>query len=146
VAHFHYVMFGGTGFAFFAGLHYWFPKMFGKTYSHRISTLACSIIFIGFNILFFPMFILGWQGMPRRYYDYSPVFHSGNLISTIGSWLLAARLIIMLVNLVRSLFKGETATSNPWGGTTLEWQIPSPPPEDNFEEIPVITRGPYTRK
>jgi cytochrome c oxidase subunit 1 len=146
VAHFHYVMFGGTGFAFFAGLHYWFPKMSGKIYNHRISILACTIIFIGFNTLYFPMFILGWQGMPRRFYDYSPVFHSGNLVSTIGSWLLAVGLIIMLVNLVRALFKGKTATSNPWGGTTLEWQIPSPPPEENFEEIPVITRGPYTRE
>jgi len=145
VAHFHYVMFGGAGFAFFAGLHYWFPKMFGKTYNHAISTLACIILFIGFNILFFPQFILGWQGMPRRYYDYSPVFHTGNLISTIGSWILLAGLMIMLINLITSLIKGKRAKSNPWGGTTLEWQVSSPPPKENFEEIPLITRGPYKR-
>ncbi len=145
VAHIHYVMFGAAGFAFFAGLHYWFPKMFGKTYNHRISTLSCIILFIGFNILYFPMFILGWQGMPRRFYDYPPMFHTGNLISTIGSWILVAGLIIMLLNLIRSLFKGESAGSNPWDGTTLEWQTTSPPPEENFEETPVITQDPYKR-
>jgi cytochrome c oxidase subunit 1 len=145
VAHFHYVMFGGAGFAFFAALHYWFPKMFGKTYNHAVSTLACILLFIGFNILYFPMFILGWQGMPRRYYDYSPVFHTGNLISTIGSWLLLAGLVILLINLITSLLKGKSAGSNPWGGTTLEWQVASPPPKENFEKIPLITRGPYKR-
>ncbi len=145
VAHFHYVMFGGAGFAFFAGLHYWFPKMFGKNYNHKLSTLACIIIFIGFHILYFPMFIIGWQGMPRRFYDYSPAFHTGNLISTIGSWILVAGLIIMFFNLIRALFNGKNAGSNPWSGTTLEWHIPSPPPKDNFRDIPVITDGPYKR-
>ncbi len=145
VAHFHYVMFGGAGFAFFAGLHYWFPKMFGKTYNYVISTVSCFIIFIGFNILYFPQFILGWQGMPRRVYDYAPAFHMGNLISTIGSWILIAGLILMFSNLIKALFKGKDAGNNPWGGTTLEWQVPSPPPKDNFAEIPVITKGPYER-
>jgi cytochrome c oxidase subunit 1 len=146
VAHFHYVMFGGAGFAFFAGLHYWFPKMFGKTYSHKLSSAACLILFVGFNLLYFPMFILGWQGMPRRYYDYPPEFATGNLISTIGSWVLISGLLLMFFNLIRSLRKGEKAESNLWGGTTLEWQIPSPPPKENFETIPLITESPYKRK
>ena len=145
VAHFHYVMFGGTGFAFFAALHYWFPKMFGRTYDHKPATLACILMFIGFNVLYFPLFILGWQGLPRRYYDYSPAFHTGNVISTIGSWILVAGLIIMFVNLLRALTKGQKAESNPWGGTTLEWQVASPPPEENFIEIPLVTKGPYER-
>ncbi len=146
VAHFHYVMFGGTGFAFFAALHYWFPKMFGKTYNHKRATIACFILFAGFNVLYFPMFLLGWQGMPRRYYDYPAEFATGSLISTIGSWILVAGVFLMVSNLIRGLFRGEKAESNHWGGTTLEWQIPSPPPVENFDEIPVITQDPYTRK
>jgi len=89
------------------------------------------------------MFILGWQGMPRRYYDYLPQFHSGNLLSTIGSWILFLGMILMLSNLIRALFKGEKADSNPWGGATLEWQISSPPPSENFEEIPEVEHEPY---
>lgn len=146
VAHFHYTMFGGSGFAFFAGLHYWFPKMFGRMYNFKTSTVACIVLFTGFNILYFPMFLLGWQGLPRRYYDYPPQFHGDNMISTVGSWIVAAGLLIMFANLVMALFKGKKAGSNPWDGTTLEWQVPSPPPEENFEEIPVITGGPYARK
>ncbi len=136
VAHFHYVMFGGSGFAFFAGIHYWFPKMFGKKYNSMISNLACIIMFVGFNTLYFPLFIIGWEGMPRRYYDYPPEFATGHLVSTIGSWLLAAGLFIMFYNLYRALLKGEKADDNPWDGKGLEWQIPSPPPVNNFNEIP----------
>ncbi len=143
VAHFHYTMFGGTAFAFFAGLHYWFPKMFGRMYSEARAKLAWVFLFTGFNVLYFPMFILGWQGMPRRYYDYLPVFHSLNFISTVGSWILAAGLIMMFANLIRSIKKGEKTGANPWKGTTLEWTVPSPPPAENFEEIPVVTHGPY---
>jgi cytochrome c oxidase subunit 1 len=146
VAHFHYTMFGGAGFAFFAGLHYWFPKMSGRMYNFRTSTVACITMFIGFNILYFPMFLLGWQGMPRRFYDYPPEFHGNNLISTVGSWILAAGLLIMFTNLARAFFKGDRAGNNPWDGTTLEWQVSSPPPSENFGEIPVISQGPYTRK
>jgi cytochrome c oxidase subunit 1 len=146
VAHFHYVMFGGAGFAFLAGLHYWFPKMFGKTYNKRVSSLACTVLFFGFNILYFPMFVLGWQGMPRRYYDFPSEFATLHLISSLGSWILVSGLLIMIVNLVRSLVKGQNAEKNPWGGTTLEWFIPSPPPRENFEQTPVITRGPYERR
>jgi cytochrome c oxidase subunit 1 len=146
VAHFHYVMFGGAGFAFFAGMHYWFPKMFGKTYNHKLSTIACLILFTGFNILYFPMFVLGWEGMPRRFYDYPPDFSTLNLISTIGSWVLITGLLIMFFNLLRSLARGGKTERNPWGGMTLEWQLPSPPPRENFEVIPTITSNPYRRK
>jgi cytochrome c oxidase subunit 1 len=146
VGHFHYVMFGGTGFAFFAALHYWFPKMFGKMFRDKTARYAWFLLFVGFNILYFPMFILGWQGMPRRYYDYLPEFHSLHLISTVGSWILIAGLLLMFGNLVRSILKGERADANPWGGATLEWQTSSPPPPENFEETPVVTRGPYTFK
>lgn len=143
VGHFHYVMFGGTIIAFFAALHYWYPKMFGRMYSEKIAKCGWAVIFIGFNILYFPMFVLGWQGMPRRYYDHLPQFHTGHLISTIGSWILAAGMIIMFANLINSFFKGKKAGKNPWGGTTLEWQISSPPPPENFEKIPIIKYGPY---
>jgi len=132
LAHFHYTMFGGTGFGFFAALHYWFPKMFGKMYNRKIAKLGWLILFIGFNILYFPLFVLGWMGMPRRYYDYLPQYHTGHLISTIGSWIVAVALIIIFYNLIRGLLKGEKAPDNPWGGKTLEWQISSPPPEENF--------------
>jgi cytochrome c oxidase subunit 1 len=140
VAHFHYVMFGGSGFAFFAGIHYWFPKMLGKKYNSMLANLACIIMFIGFNTLYFPMFIMGWQGMPRRYYDFPAEFAEGQLVATIGSWLLAAGLFIMFYNLYRALVKGEKAEDNPWDGKGLEWQIPSPPPEHNFNEIPSFTQ------
>jgi cytochrome c oxidase subunit 1 len=146
VAHFHYVMFGGTAFALFGGIHYWFPKMFGKMYDERKAKIAWFTLFIGFNILYFPLFILGYSGMPRRYYDYPANYQTLNLISTIGSWILAAGLIIMFVNLIRSLSRGERAVGNPWDGTTLEWQTTSPPPLENFEEIPSVTGGPYKRK
>jgi cytochrome c oxidase subunit 1 len=89
------------------------------------------------------MLILGWEGMPRRYYDYPPQFHTLHLISTIGSWILIAGLILIFFNLLQALRKGERAGNNPWGGGTLEWQIPSPPPTNNFEKIPVVEKGPY---
>ncbi len=144
VGHFHYVMFGGTGFAFFGALHYWFPKMFGRMYNERRAKIAWLILFIGFNILYFPMLILGYMGMPRRYYDYLPRFQPFHLLSTIGSWILAAGIILMFFNLLSSLKKGEVAGDNPWGGATLEWKTSSPPPLENFDEIPVVTGKPYT--
>jgi cytochrome c oxidase subunit 1 len=144
VAHFHYTMFGGTGFAFFAAIHYWFPKITGRMYKEKLAKIACVILFIGFNTLYFPMFILGLQGMPRRYYDYLPRFQPGHVVSTIGSWILAVGLIIMFYNLISSIFKGDAAGDNPWGASTLEWKTTSPPPLENFEEIPVVTSGPYS--
>lgn len=143
VAHFHYVMFGGTGFAFFAALHYWFPKITGRMYHEGRARLASVILFVGFNLLYFPLFVLGWQGMPRRYYDYLPKFHTPNVISTVGSWILVTGLMLMTYNLLRSIRKGKTAGDNPWGAATLEWQTSSPPPKENFEKIPVVTTGPY---
>ncbi len=143
VAHFHYTMFGGVGFAFFGAIHHWFPKMFGRMYNERRAKLAWLVLFIGFNTLYFPLFVIGWMGMPRRYYDYLPQFQTGHVVSTIGSWILALGLILMITNLLRSMRKGERAPGNPWGGTTLEWQIASPPPPENFDEIPRVDHGPY---
>lgn len=143
VAHFHYVMFGGTAIVFFAAMHYWWPKMFGVMYSRFTANLSAVIIFIGFNMLYFTMFILGYKGMPRRYYDYLPEFDMLHKIATVGSWILILGMIIMFANLFISIRKGKKATANPWGGMTLEWQVPSPPPLTNFKEIPTIKYGPY---
>jgi cytochrome c oxidase subunit 1 len=143
VAHFHYIIFGGMGFAFFAALHYWYPKMFGKMYNNKVANIAWGFIFAGFNLLYFPLFILGVQGMPRRAYDYLPQFHTGHFISTIGAFILFAGLIIMLYNFIRAGRRGVKAPANPWHGVTLEWKIPSPPPHENFDEIPEITSRPY---
>lgn len=144
VGHFHYVMFGGTGFALFAGLHYWFPKITGRMYREKTANVAFTLLFIGFNTLYFPMLILGIMGMPRRYYDYLPVFQPLNVVATVGSWILISGLILMIVNLVRSMKHGEPASRNPWGGTTLEWQTASPPTLHNFDQKPVLPEGgPY---
>jgi len=143
VGHFHYVMFGGTGIAFFAAILYWFPKMFGRMYNKWVAIVAWFPLFLGFNMLYFTMLILGFQGMPRRYYDHLPQFHTGHVVATVGSWFLVAGLLILLGNFVVALFKGAKAEANPWGGVTLEWTVPSPPPTENFEEIPSITHGPY---
>lgn len=141
--HFHYVMFGGTAFIFFAATHYWFPKMFGKMYNEARAKIALGIMFVGFNLLYFPMFLLGYNGMPRRYYDYLPEYTTLHQISTIGSWILIIGLVLMTVNLIHAIFRGKQAPENPWGGITLEWMTPSPPPHENFETIPKIKHGPY---
>ena len=147
VAHFHYVMFGGTGFGIFAALHYWFPKMFGKMYNKRTAKVGFWTLFVGFNVLYFPMFVMGWLGMPRRYYDYLPEFHIYHFISTIGSWILITGLIIMFTNFIKALrSKTKFTAINPWGGETLEWTVPNVPPLENFEVIPTITAAPYEYK
>ncbi|MFH0991851.1 MAG: cbb3-type cytochrome c oxidase subunit I [bacterium] len=143
VGHFHYVMFGGTGFGLFAAIHYWFPKMFGKMYKKGAAKLSWLLLTVGFNLLYFPFFILGYQGMPRRYYDSLPEFLTLHRIASAGSWILYAGILILIVNLIVSLLKGKKAPANPWGGQTLEWKVPSPPPLENFHEIPVVTTGPY---
>lgn len=143
VGHFHYVIFGGSGFAFFAAMHYWLPKFYGRRYAEKPAIIAWAFMFTGFNILYFSMIVLGLEGMPRRYYDYLPEFAPLNLLSTIGSWILATGLLILLVNLFRGLRSGERVGSNPWGGATLEWSIPTPPPTENFADEPVVTHGPY---
>ena len=143
VGHFHYVMFGGTGFGLFAAIHYWFPKMFGKIYFRKPAMLSWVLTTVGFNVLYFPFYILGYLGMPRRYYDYLPQFQSLHIIATVGSWILVGGIIVMLVNLLVSRKRGAPATANPWGGATLEWTVASPPPLENFAEVPTVTRGPY---
>ena len=143
VAHFHYVMFGGTGTIFFAALFYWFPKIFGKTYNIKLANISAALYFIGFNTLYFPKFILGYQGMPRRYYDYLPQFTDLQVLSTVGSWIVLVTIILVFGNLIYSLFKGKKASRNPWGGVTLEWRVSSPPPLENFETIPTVTHDPY---
>lgn len=146
VAHFHYIIFGGMGFAFFAAIHYWFPKMYGRMYNIRKANIGAVINFIGFNLLFFPQFIIGIQGMPRRYYDYPAQFQPAQIISTIGGFVLLVGLFIMISNLVKGARKGEKAPNSPWGGSTLEWTLPSPPSLENFDEEPVIKENPYDYK
>jgi cytochrome c oxidase subunit 1 len=137
-------MFGGTGFAIFGALHYWFPKIWGRMYNVRRANIAFTIQFIGFNLLYFPMLVVGLMGMPRRYYDYLPEFHLPNLISTVGSWVLILGLLMMLWNLLAAARRGSLADRNPWHGVTLEWQTKSPPPLQNFDKAPVLSEhGPY---
>jgi cytochrome c oxidase subunit 1 len=143
IAHFHYVMVGGTVMAFFGGLHHWWPKMFGRMYKEGPAQLAVLLVFLGFNLTFFTQFILGSRGMPRRYYDYLPQFQKLHMISTVGSWVLALGILIMFVNLLQSLRNGAIAPENPWGAASLEWQSQSPPVTENFEHVPAVTAGPY---
>jgi cytochrome c oxidase subunit 1 len=144
VAHFHYVMFGGALIAFLGGLHYWWPKITGRMYSEFWGRIACLMVFVGFNLTFFPQFILGSRAMPRRYFDYSkllgehPEFTMYNRMSSIGSFLLAAGMTLILVYLIHSLRHGRRAPANPWGAATLEWQCSSPPPYDNFAHPPTV--------
>jgi cytochrome c oxidase subunit 1 len=143
VAHFHYTMMGGTVMGFFAGLHYWFPKMSGRMLSERLARIAWFFMFIGFNVTFFTMFILGMKGMPRRWAEYPPQFRNLHIIATVGSWVLAIGVLVMFWNFVHALFRGEPAPANPWRALTLEWQTTSPPQTENFEEIPTVTDWPY---
>ncbi len=143
VGHFHYVMFGGTGMGFFAALLYWFPKMFGRMYNEKLATIAWFPMFFGFNMFYGGMLGLGYLGMPRRYYTHLPQYHAGHVAASIGAFIMAAGLILFFANLIVALFRGKKAAQNPWGGVTLEWQVPSPPPLENFEEIPTITGRPY---
>ena len=143
VAHFHYIIFGGMGFAFFAAIHYWLPKMYGKMYNFKRAYIAAISLFVGFNLLYFPQFIIGIQGMPRRYFDYPPRFQWAQIISTIGGVILVSAVILMITNLILGVRKGAKAPANPWHGTTLEWQIPSPPSVENFDEAPIVKENPY---
>jgi cytochrome c oxidase subunit I len=136
VAHFHYVMFGGAVIAFLAGLHHWWPKMTGRMYDERLGRVGAALIFVGFNGTFFTQFVLGSQGMPRRYYDYLPKFEIYHQISTYSSYVMAVGFFLIAYYLLHSLFRGKAAPMNPWGGNSLEWHTPSPPPFDNFKETP----------
>lgn len=147
VGHFHYVMFGGGGFALFGAMHYWLPKFTGRMYNHKVAMIGWALLFVGFNVTYMAMQAVGVQGMPRRYYDYLPEFHTLNVVSTVGSWVMALGLLIMFVNLWNGMRNGRPVGKNPWGATTLEWEVPSPPPLENFgEEDPVVTKGPYNFK
>jgi cytochrome c oxidase subunit I len=136
VAHFHYVMMGGTLVAFLGALHYWWPKMTGKMYNEVLGRIVSGIIFVGFNTTFLPQFVLGTRGMPRRYYDYLPQFEALHRLSSVGAFTLGIGFLIMASYLFHSIFKGKAAPANPWGGNTLEWKCSSPPPHDNFADEP----------
>lgn len=138
VAHFHYVMMGGTLVAFLGGLFHWWPKMFGRMYHELLGQISAVIVFVGFNATFFPQFIMGARGMPRRYANYVPEFHAWHVASTIGAYLLGIGLVIAAISLVWGLFRGKRAPANPWGAATLEWQCSSPPPHNNFDAPPVV--------
>jgi cytochrome c oxidase subunit 1 len=143
VAHFHYVMVGGMVSAFFAGLHFWWPKISGRIYPEIWGRVGAVIIFFGFNLTFFPQFFLGYLGMPRRYHSYPPEFEVLNVLSSAGATILAVGYLLPLAYLTWSLFYGERASANPWNATGLEWRTASPPPTENFEVTPVVTAPPY---
>lgn len=143
IAHFHYIMVGGMVTAFLGGIHFWWPKMTGRMYPEGWGKFAALILFVGFNLTFFPQFILGYEGMPRRYYSYPPEYQVLNVMSTAGASILAVGYVLPLFYLLWSLRYGEQAGPNPWGATGLEWQTSSPPPKENFHEIPIVTQGAY---
>lgn len=143
IAHFHYIMVGGMVTAYMGGLHYWWPKITGRMYAEMWGKIAAVVIFFGFNLTFFPQYILGYLGMPRRYHVYPPEFQVLNVMSTAGASILAVGYVLPLVYLLASLKWGKVAGPNPWDATGLEWQTTSPPPKHNFEEIPVVTSPPY---
>jgi cytochrome c oxidase subunit 1 len=144
VAHFHYVMVGGTFMAFIGGVYYWWPKMFGKMYNEKIGAFGAFIVFIGFNLTFFVQFFMGSQGMPRRYYSYLEQFQTMHQISTLGSMVLGLGFFIVLFNWIHALFAGARAPANPWHATTLEWtHAASPPITYNFEVQPIYNHDPY---
>jgi len=143
VAHFHYVMVGGAIMGYLSGLHFWWPKMTGKMYPVLWSKVAAVMVFLGFNLTFFPQFILGYLGMPRRYHVYPPEFQVYNVLSSAGATVLGLGYLIPFIYLMWSLKYGKDAGPNPWGATGLEWQIPSPPPTANFDVTPVVTVEAY---
>ena len=142
VAHFHYVMFGGALFMFIGGLHYWWPKITGRMYNEPFGRLCCLLEILAFNLTFFPQFILGLHGMPRRSAVYFPEFRYLHVLSTVGAFIQMAAFLVIAAYLLHSLFRGKQAPANPWGGSTLEWTCPSPPPHDSFPEPPAVGR-PY---
>jgi cytochrome c oxidase subunit I len=144
VAHFHYVMVGGTIMAYLGGLHFWWPKITGRMYPEGWAKFAALLVFVGFNLTFFPQFVLGYLGMPRRYHVYPEEFQVLNVLSTAGASLLGIGYLLPMVYFAWSAKKGEVAGANPWGASGLEWQTPSPPPTENFPVTPVVTQPVYT--
>jgi cytochrome c oxidase subunit I len=137
-------MVGATVSAFFGALHYWWPKMTGRMFPEGWARIAAILTYVGFNLTFFPQFILGYLGMPRRSYTYPDEWQPWNLLSSAGASILAIAYLLPLLYLGWSLIWGRKAGANPWGATGLEWKTPSPPPQHNFERTPVVTRGPYS--
>jgi cytochrome c oxidase subunit 1 len=140
VAHFHYVLFGGSIFGLFAGFYYWWPKVFGRMLSEGLGKLHFWLMLIGFNMTFGPFHVLGLQGMPRRIYRYDPAqgWDFWNLVSTVGAFLIALSILVFIANVVRTRRRDRDAVADPWDGRTLEWTIPSPPPAHNFDEVPLV--------
>src|SRR4051812_635136 len=143
VAHFHYIMVGGMVTAFMGGLHYWWPKITGRMYPEKLGQLAALTMYLGFNLTFFPQFVLGYLGMPRRYHAYAPEFQIYNVMSSAGASILGVAYLLPLIYFLWSLKYGKKAPANPWKATGLEWQTTSPPPKHNFAEPPVVDGLPY---
>jgi cytochrome c oxidase subunit 1 len=143
VAHFHYIMVGGALMGYLGGMHFWWPKITGRMYPEGWAKLSALVIFLGFNLTFFPQFILGYLGMPRRYHLYPPEFQVLNVLSTAGASVLAVGYMMPMIYFLWSLRYGKIASANPWGATGLEWKTSSPPPVHNFEETPVVTHEAY---
>ncbi len=143
VAHLHYVLFGGSVFGIYSGIYHWFPKMTGRMLNEPLGKLHWALTFVGFNMTFLPMHILGLQGMNRRVAEYDPQFATINMICTIGSYILAVSTVPFIINAIWSWIGGDKASDNPWQALTLEWTTPSPPPHENWEIEPVLVVGPY---
>ncbi|HTI48224.1 MAG TPA: cytochrome c oxidase subunit I [Casimicrobiaceae bacterium] len=143
IAHFHYIMVGGSVSAYLGGIHFWWPKITGRLYSDRWARFAAILLFLGFNFTFFPQYLLGIEGMPRRYHAYPPEFQTLNVLSSAGAVILALGYLLPLIYLGWSLFRGRPAPANPWNATGLEWRTSSPPPENNFDVRPEMTEPPY---
>jgi cytochrome c oxidase subunit 1 len=143
VAHFHYIMVGGTISAYFGALHYWWPKITGRLYSLAWGRMTALFVYFGFNLTFFPQFILGYLGMPRRYHVYAPEFQVLNVLSSAGASILAIAYLMPMFYLYYSLRHGKAAGANPWGVLGLEWTVASPPPKHNFERTPTVTERPH---
>jgi cytochrome c oxidase subunit 1 len=143
VAHFHYVMVGGMVMAYMCGLHFWWPKISGKMYPEFWSKISALLVFIGFNLTFFPQFVVGYLGMPRRYHAYPPEYQVLNVLSTAGASVLAVGYLLPMIYFAWSLKYGADAGNNPWRAAGLEWQTASPPPTFNFDETPVVTTEAY---
>jgi cytochrome c oxidase subunit 1 len=143
IAHFHYIMVGGSVSALFAGLHFWWPKITGRIYPEGWARFAALLMFFGFNLTFFPQFVMGYAGMPRRYHAYPPEFQIFHVLSTAGAAVLGVAYFLPLGYMIWSVFHGRRAGPNPWHATGLEWQTESPPPKENFDAQPLVLRAPY---
>ncbi|HEY3699982.1 MAG TPA: cytochrome c oxidase subunit I [Spongiibacteraceae bacterium] len=143
VAHFHYIMVGGSVAAYLGGLHFWWPKISGRLYPEMWGRVAAILIFVGFNLTFFPQYLLGYEGMPRRYHSYAPEYQLLNVLSSAGASILAIAYVLPFGYMLWSIFYGQRAPANPWQATGLEWTTPSPPPTHNFAQTPQVTQAPY---